>query len=545
MKIDGRLYLSVAAVAVATFLNAPSAQLQAQQAANPAIHVGANDLGGVVTSASGPEAGVWVIAETAELPTKMAKIVVTDDQGRYLIPDLPKANYSIWVRGYGLVDSPKVESAPGKIINLSSVPAPNAAAAAEYYPAIYWYSMVKVPDESEFPGTGPAGNGINPAMKSQAQYLEMVKTDGCMHCHQIGNKATRTISDALGHFSNGYEAWTRRIQSGQASTDMVGAIERIGTQRTLKMLGDWTDRIAKGELPRSKPPRPQGAERNVVVTIWDWSSPKAYLHDEIATDKRNPTVNAYGALYGAPEMSTDFLPTFEPVKNAAGTVKIPVRDPKTPTSNLAPVLAASPYWGNEKLWDSQAIVHNPMFDEKGRAWLTARIRPPADPDFCKQGSDHPSAKLFPLETSGRQLAMLDPKTGKFTLIDTCFPTHHLQFGFDANRTLWTSSGGSPQAGSVVGWLHEDVRGNRRRAEVARLDAARPRHQRQWQARRRLCRAQPASRSRQGQTNQCSLLRCCTESRRWINLGFIARISRADRTTRSRFESACDGFSGSL
>ena len=74
----------------------------------PAPTAGANDLGGVVTSANGPEAGVWVIAETADLPTKFAKIVVTDDRGRYLMPDLPKATYSVWVRGYGLVDSPKV-----------------------------------------------------------------------------------------------------------------------------------------------------------------------------------------------------------------------------------------------------------------------------------------------------------------------------------------------------------------------------------------------------------------------------------------------------
>src|SRR6202023_1110060 len=110
----------------------------------------------------GPEAGVWVIAETTELGTKMSKMVVTDDQGRYVLPDLPKANYDVWVRGYGLVDSPKVKTAPGKTLNLTAVTAPNAAAAAQYYPAIYWYSMLKIPAKSEFPGTGPNGNGISP-----------------------------------------------------------------------------------------------------------------------------------------------------------------------------------------------------------------------------------------------------------------------------------------------------------------------------------------------------------------------------------------------
>src|SRR5215217_6623595 len=90
-----------------------------------------DDIAGVVTGASGPEAGVWVIAETSELPTKFAKIVVTDDRGRYLIPELPKATYDVWVRGYGLVDSPKNRVAPGSTVNLQAVAAPNAQAAAQ------------------------------------------------------------------------------------------------------------------------------------------------------------------------------------------------------------------------------------------------------------------------------------------------------------------------------------------------------------------------------------------------------------------------------
>ena len=87
-------------------------RLVAQQSAQ--VRVGNSDFGGVVSGPNGPEAGVWVIAETTDLPTKLAKMVVTDDQGRYLLPELPKANYNIWVRGYGLVDSPKVKSEPGK-----------------------------------------------------------------------------------------------------------------------------------------------------------------------------------------------------------------------------------------------------------------------------------------------------------------------------------------------------------------------------------------------------------------------------------------------
>ena len=235
---------------------------------------------------------------------------------------------------------------------------------------------------------------------------------------------------------------------------MVETIERYGTERGLKMLGDWTDRIAKGELPASKPPRPQGLERNVVITVWDWAGPKAYLHDEIATDKRNPTINAYGSLYGATENSTDNVPILDPVTNTATTVKIPVRDPKTPSALSTEMFAPSAYWGDEKIWTAQTIPHSLMLDEKARVWYAARIRSANNPDYCKKGSDHPSAKLFPIDKNSREIAMLDPPTQKFTLIDTCFPTHHVQFGFDKDRTLWTSSGGI--GAEVLGWINTKV-----------------------------------------------------------------------------------------
>src|SRR6266576_2034188 len=142
MRIKAALYLGIALTGAACIVLTPD-DAMAQQTTQTSV--APTDLGGVVTGRNGPEAGVWVIAETADLPTKFAKIVVTDDRGRYLIPDLPKANYNVWVRGYGLVDSPKVQSAPGKTLNLAAVPAPTAAAAAEYYPPIYWFAMLKVP----------------------------------------------------------------------------------------------------------------------------------------------------------------------------------------------------------------------------------------------------------------------------------------------------------------------------------------------------------------------------------------------------------------
>jgi hypothetical protein len=444
--------LGAATIVFAVVLAAAPARLSAQQTTAGAVRIGDNDLGGTVSSANGPEAGVWVIAETTDLPTKFAKIVVTDDRGRYVMPDLPKANYNVWVRGYGLVDSPKVQTAPGKIVNLAATVAPNAAAAAQYYPAVYWYSMLKIPDKSQF--SGPQRDENMPEnLTIQSQWVNIIKTTNCIACHAIGTIGTRTIPKELGHFNSSAEAWERRIQSGQAMTGMVNAINRLDSKLAFQLFGDWTDRIAKGELPFAQPPRPQGAERNVVLTLWDWSRPTAYLHDEISTDRRKPTLNPNGKLYGTTEESTDFIPILDPVHNTVTEVKHPVRDPKTPSSKDSP-MAPSPYWGEAPIWDSQTSMHNPMMDEKGRVWITARVRPPANPDFCKKGSDHPSAKVFPLDEANRHLSMYDPATGKFTLISTCFPTHHLIFAEDANNTLWTSAGG-PQT-PVVGWLNRKL-----------------------------------------------------------------------------------------
>ena len=421
---------------------------QAQGAAATQVKIDADDIGGVVTGAKGPEAGVWVIAETRDLPTRYVKIVATDDQGRFVLPDMPKATYDIWVRGYGLVDSPKVKAQPGKTVELKSVQAPNRAAAAQYYPGIYWYAMMNIPDKSLFPGTGPQGNNMSTLLKDQGQWLRVTKTDGCGHCHQLGDLATRTLPQSLGHFNTSAEAWERRLQSGQAGANMMDEIGKFDVPRQLALLGDWTDRVAKGQLPKNDPPRPAGMERNMVVTEWDWATPTMYLHDTISTDKRNPTVNAHGLIYGAPEVSSDDVPWLDPVDNKSGFIKSEFRDPKTPTSKNAQILAPSPYWGNEPIWDSHTIIHNPMFDEKGRVWLTARIRPNnAEPAFCKAGSDHPSARVYPKNTSNRQLEVYDPKTRKIDMIDLCFNTHHLQF--DKNDVLWFSAGGNYD---VLGWI---------------------------------------------------------------------------------------------
>ena len=401
------------------------------------IAIDDDDIAGVVSSTAGPEAGVWVIAETDDLDTRFARIVVTDDEGKYLVPDLPTASYQLWVRGYGLVDSDKVAASPGSTVDLNATIAPDAAAAAKVYPAVYWYSMMNLPTEEE---VAELDGGLN-------LYLTWVKNMGCVGCHQLGNEATRTIPPALADIESSEEAWIRRISSGQAGNSMI----RLATQNLnglpIKYMAEWTDRIAAGEIPAHQPERPTGVERNVVATVRDWSSPQFYMHDLSGTDRRNPTVNGYGKLYGAPELSTDEMPVLDPVANSASIFNVPVRDEDTPTTNAAPVIAPSPYWGDERIWDSKSNIHNPMLDQEGRVWLTARIRPSDNPDFCKEGSEHPSAMLYPKDRTSRQLAVLDPSTGEYLFVDTCFSTHHLQFAYDDKNTLWTSGGGD-----VVGWL---------------------------------------------------------------------------------------------
>ena len=415
-------------------------------AAEAGLSLGEDDIGGVVTGPDGPEAGVWVIAETDDLATKFVRIVVTDDQGRYLVPDLPPAEYSVWVRGYGLVDSPRQSASPGTTLDHTAMPAPDERAAARYYPAGYWFSLLQVPPESAFPGTGPEGNGISPNVGSQAEYLRALKSGTCWACHQLGSPGTREIPAALGSFESSVAAWDRRIQSGQAGAQMSNAVSSLGREATLAMFADWTDRIAAGQVPPT-PPRPRGIERNVVITQWDWADPKAYLHDEVSTDRRNPTVNANGPIYGALELSADYLPVLDPTTHTTSRVELTVRDPATRPASSPDMPGASPYWEDEVLWTSRNNVHNPMMDERARVWLTSTVRPPDNPDFCREGSDHPSAQLFPVERAGRHLAMYDPASETLTHISTCFSTHHLLFAEDANRTLWTSGGGQ-----VVGWL---------------------------------------------------------------------------------------------
>ena len=401
---------------------------------------------GVVTSSSnGPEAGVWVIAETDDLNTKFRKIVVTNDDGRFLLPELPHGNYAVWVRGYGLVDSTPVMATPGHDLRLTAVVAKTPQEAAAIYPANYWLSLMEPPKTSEFPGTGLNGNGINPQLKTRHEYMYNLK--GCLRCHQVGNKFTRENPNAQEHDSTA-EAWDDRVQMGQRGAEMTSWMTRFGRERGLQMFADWSDRIATGEVP-PPPPRPTGAERNVVLTQWEWTDEMGKIHDEASTDKRNPRVNANGPIYGV-DIANDNLAILDPITHTATMLRIPtLADRSTmrasyaqsgyPPSRLANLARFNP-----------ASIHNPMLDSQGRVWYTATLRPPADqPSWCTEESDNKYARYFPLARSGRNVSYYDPKTQQFTMIDTCFGTHHLQFAHDENETLFL---GQPN-GAVFSWIN--------------------------------------------------------------------------------------------
>jgi hypothetical protein len=430
----------------------------AQQAKSASRYVSpAGYITGVVQGEKGPEAGVWVIAETKDLQTNLIKIVVTNNQGRFMLPELPGANYKVWVRGYGLADSTPIEMKPASApVTLKVANAKTPQEAAKVYPGDYWLAMMEPPAKNLFPGTGPQGNGIGLGMTDQDHWINSLKS-GCNFCHQLGNALTRDVTHvwaAKPELKTHTEAWEWRLGVGVRGTNMYSLLGQMGKEPTLHSLSDWTERIAKGEVPPA-PARPSGVERNIVATLWDVGDDHSFMHDQISTDKNHPNVNAGGPNY-AVNAGHGQLVILDQADNNTYSLDIPTREAKDKVPSRFPSPnRPSMFWGNEHLWSNPpynpADPHNPMIDSKGRVWMTSKIRSNTDPSWCNDSSNK-YADWFPLKNSARQASFYDPKTKQFTLIDTCYSTHHLQFDNDPDETVYFNE----LSGPIVGWVDSKV-----------------------------------------------------------------------------------------
>lgn len=396
-----------------------------------------NYIKGDVKVKHGSAAGVWVIAETDEVltldggPGTFRKIVVTNEQGKYLIPDLPQANYKVWVRGYGLKDSTPVILSPSNASKkLDAELASTPQEAAQVYPGNYWISLLEFPDDiaavSNFDDNG-----------DWASTLKL----SCELCHQLGSKPTRLPNAAA------FDAGFRKTggMNGVGGWPRTFALDRFG---------DWGQRIAAGEVPVT-PPKPQGIERNIVLTQWEWGDIFTYAHDEVATDRRNPSLYPYGNVYGV-DLGNDYLLITDPVNHVSSRVKLPtVGGFSTPWSfctlgclgtgaNAGGTPTPPAFVG---VYNNPANPHNPMMDAKGRVWMTTGIRPDnMRPAFCSTLNPDPTQT----GSSGhRQAGFFDSNTGDIVLIDTCFGTHHLQF--DNDDVLWFSGDSS-----YFGWFDTKI-----------------------------------------------------------------------------------------
>ena len=348
------------------------------QGAPPAID--GDDIGGVVTGPNGPEAGVWVIAETtrpADALRPHASSPTTE--GRFVVPDLPKATYSVWVRGYGLVDSEKVKAEPGRVLTLTAAPAPSRGRGGALLPGDLLVFDAEDPAgqrvrrQERHPGQGhPAGL----AQRHEEQRLHRLPSARpALDPHDP--EEPRASSNPPPR--RGCAACSPASPASRWSTSLAGELGGV----PFKYFGEWTDRIAKGELPQAKPQRPQGVERNIVVTTWDWLDEKHYLHDLISSDRRHPTVNAYGPLFGSPEYSTDIMPILDPKTHTVDELHTPGARPGTPEA-LGPgsrggrqAAQPSPYWGEEKIWNTQG--QQPQRHVRTRRAASGSRRPCAAP----------------------------------------------------------------------------------------------------------------------------------------------------------------------
>ena len=395
------------------------------------VPVDATGISGVVLNGERPEAGVWVVAETDSLPTHFQRIVVTDDRGRFLVPDLPEGAYEVWVRGYGLRDSARRGAVPGEQIAFTVEDARTPQEAARIYPANYWLSLYEPPPADALPLVGntrrapSAGQGEGELADEESSeragsyptrehWLGTMKLN-CMLCHQMGQAISRLWLEPE-HWD---AVWDR---AGMGRT-----ADGLGRDALSASLVDWTTRIDAGEVPPA-PPRPAGVERNVVITQWAWGLQDSYIHDNVSTDKRDPTLYPDGKVWGI-DIGQSYLWALDPVTHTVTSHEVPMRgQPGRDPSRMGRI-------------QGNTSSHNPMLDDRGNVWLTTRMRGRETPawaqDVVVDTGEGTSRQLSGRDMgSGRQLGYFNTASEEFVLVDTVYGTHHLQF--DSQGRLWTS-----------------------------------------------------------------------------------------------------------
>jgi mono/diheme cytochrome c family protein len=430
-----RVAVLVAALAACTDPEPPTEPKTGEAAKTPDFIEGQ-----VVNSQGAAEAGVWVIAETDSLPTNFRKIVVTNDEGRFVLPELPSTRYHVWVRGYGLTDSQKLEATPGDKLSLKVEQAASAQEAASLYPANYWLSMM------EAPSTEALKNAEHPYASAE-DWLSQFKLN-CTICHQPGSAPARAVFPSR-------EATDYGLKK---AGEMNLLAEQLNRDILLDVLENWGEKIAAGETPEAAPPRPEGIERNFVITQWEYGGEYTYAHDVISTDKRNPHLYPDEKIYGL-DIGNDHLLVLDPGKHKWEQMKLPDYQHAKPWCEQT----YKPLGGGEEIpvgaqllgcpepgvmtphmgaYQNPVNPHNPMMDDTGKVWMTMQVRREWGedlPEFCKNDP------LIAGEYHHRQLGYYDTGTGEIIPIDTCFGTHHLQF--DDNGVLWVNGDSN-----VIGWL---------------------------------------------------------------------------------------------
>ena len=444
-------------------------------------------------STDGPEAGVWVIAETDELedgvPQDRRHRRRTGSTCCRSCRTRPSRSGSA---ATGWSTPEPVAARPDQELDLTAVVAASPQEAAQVYP-LHLLAVAHQPARrARVPGHRSRGQRHQPADGQPGRVDQ--QPEGLQRCHQVGNKRTREIPD-LDDFDSARSAWADRVQRGQRGSLMNSFVTRFGPDAGLDMLVDWTDRIAAGEAPpRPAPAAGHRAQRRADDV--ELGRHVAFVHDEIATDKRNPRVNRPTARSTASDIGNDFLLVTDTLAHSSKMIKIPLRENDPPVPSMFQTEGFKPWrdFGAEAVWNDPANPHNPMIDAgRGAVWLTTRVRHPEQP---RLGAVR--GRTTPTPSTSRSIApAVTPATTirRRTTSSSSAPAtarNHLQFAEDANDTLYFSG---RRPGHRLA-RHEGLRRDRRRAARPGLVPDRHRHQRRRGDHEAVERAGPRAGSRE-------------------------------------------------